>query len=66
MDVEPGQLWEMYSTAEKRWVRIVVAKIEDGRVRVRYQGLCEFFTVEQLDIQNKPELAPACEGTLSH
>jgi hypothetical protein len=62
MDIEPGHLWEIYSAAEKRWVRIVVAKIEDGRVRVRYQGLLEFFTVKLLDMQNKPELFRPAKG----
>ena len=45
----------MYSAPEKRWVPVVVAKIEDGRVRLRYQGLLEFFTVDLLDMLNKPQ-----------
>ena len=55
MDIEPGQLWEMYSAKERRWVGVVVIKIDDGGVMLRYRGLLEFFTVDLLDMQ-KPEL----------
>lgn len=55
MDIEPGQLWEMYSAKERRWVGVVVIKIDDGDVMLRYRGLLEFFTVDLLDMQ-KPEL----------
>jgi hypothetical protein len=56
MDIELGQAWEMYSAKERRWVRVVVAKVDDDRVTLRPQGIIEFFTVELLDIQNKPDL----------
>ena len=56
MDIELGQRWEMYSARERRWVPVVVAKIEDGRARLRYQGLVEFVSVELADMQSKPEL----------
>ena len=56
MDIELGQLWEMYSAASRRWVPALVAKVENGRVTLRYWGLVEFVTVELLDMQNKPEL----------
>ena len=56
MDVEPGQLWEMYSAKEKCWVRVVVVKVDDRGVMLRYRGLLEFFTVDLLDMQNKPQL----------
>jgi hypothetical protein len=46
VDIEPGQLWEMYSATEKRWVRVVVARIEDDRVTLRYEGVLEFFTLD--------------------
>jgi len=38
VDIEPGQLWEMCSATEKRWVRVVVTRIEDDRVTLRYRG----------------------------
>jgi hypothetical protein len=56
VDIVLGQRWEMYSPRERRWVPVVVAKIEDGRVRLRYQGLVEFVSVELADMQSKPEL----------
>jgi hypothetical protein len=56
MDIEPGQIWEMYSHPENRWVRVIVTKIEDGRVTLRYEGLVEFITVELEDMQTKTEV----------
>ena len=44
MDIELGQLWEMYSAVSRRWVPVFVAKVEDGRVTLRYWGLVEFVT----------------------
>jgi len=55
VDIEPGQLWEMYSAREKRWVQVVVVKVDDGGVKLRYRGFLEFFTVDLLDM-HKPEL----------
>jgi len=55
MEIELGQLWEMYSAGERRWVPVVVANIEGDRVTLRYRGLVEFVRVELLDMQ-KPEL----------
>jgi len=54
--VEQGQVWEMYSATEHRWVRVVVAKIEDGNAILRYEGFLELTTVDVEDMQNKPEL----------
>ena len=62
MDIEPGQLWEMYSARERRWVRVVVVKVNDSSVTLRYHGLLEFFTVELIDMQNKPELFRPAKG----
>ena len=56
MNIEPGQIWEMYSHPEKRWVRVIVAKVEDSRVRLRYEGLIKFITVELGDMQIKTEV----------
>ena len=56
MNIEPGQTWEMYSRAENRWVSVIVTKIEDGRVTLRYEGLVEFIRVELEDMQTKPEV----------
>ena len=56
MNIEPGQTWQMYSRAENRWVSVIVTKIEDGRVTLRYEGLVEFIRVELEDMQTKPEV----------
>jgi hypothetical protein len=50
-NVETGQVWEMYSSGENRWVRVFVAKIDDDRVTLRYEGSMEFMTVELADIE---------------
>jgi hypothetical protein len=55
LDIEPGQLWEMYSAREKRWVQVVVVKVDDGGVTLRYRGFLEFFKVDPLNM-HKPEL----------
>ena len=54
MQIALGQRWEMYSA--RRWVPVVVTKIEDDRVRLRYEGLIEFVTVKLVDMETKPEL----------
>ena len=56
MNIEPGQTWQMYSRAENRWVRVIVTKIDDGRVTLRYEGLVEFIRVELDEMQTKPEV----------
>ena len=61
MDIEPGQVWEMYSAREKRWVAVVVVKVEDDRVRLRPMGLIEFFTVALVDMV-RPELFRRAKG----
>jgi hypothetical protein len=59
VDIEPGQLWEMYSATEKRWVRVVVGRIEDDRVTLRYEGVLEFVTLDMWEIQNPERFRPA-------
>ena len=56
MAIEPGQTWEMYSRPDGRWVRLIVAKVEDAGVLLRYEGMLEFPTVELGDMMTKPEL----------
>ena len=55
-NVETGQVWEMYSSGENRWVRVFVAKIDDDRVTLRYEGRMEFMTVELADIESKRDV----------
>ena len=55
-NVETGQVLEMYSSGENRWVRVFVAKIDDDRVTLRYEGSMEFMTVELADIESKPDV----------
>ncbi len=59
MNIEPGQTWQMYSRAENRWVRVIVTKIDDGRVTLRYEGLVV------LDILH-PHYAPSCIPRRQH
>src|SRR5216683_2473492 len=49
-NVEPGQVWEAYSTDENRWSRVIVTKVEDGRATLRYKGVLEFLTVDVGDM----------------
>jgi hypothetical protein len=56
VDIEPGQIWEMYSQGGRRWERVVVTDVHDGQVKLRYEGVLEFVTVELLDMVNKPDL----------
>jgi hypothetical protein len=54
-DVEPGQVWEVYSINEGRWVRAIVTKIEGEEATLRYEGFLEFITFGVSDLRNKPE-----------
>ena len=45
INVEQGQVWEVYSSHENRWVRAIVFKIQDDRATLRYEGILEFITV---------------------
>lgn len=62
MDIEPGQKWDMYSAREKRWVPVVVAKVDEERVTLRPKGLIEFLTVPRVDMA-KPELFRPTKGS---
>jgi hypothetical protein len=59
MEIEPGQAWEMYSAKERRWVRVVVAKVAPSFVTLRYQGLFEFVTVDLTEMENAERFRPA-------
>jgi hypothetical protein len=54
-DVEPGQVWEVWSVNEGRWVRAIVMKAEDGEATLRYEGCLEFVMFKVSDLQNTPE-----------
>ena len=55
VDIEPGQIWEIYSQGGRRWERVVVIDIHDGDVKLRYEGVLEFITVELVDMVNRPD-----------
>jgi hypothetical protein len=55
-DIEPGQVWEVYSSRERRWEPAFVIKIEGEQVTLRYEGFLEFFTADLSIMQSKPEL----------
>jgi hypothetical protein len=59
MDIEPGQLWEMYSADAGRWFRVLVTRIEDDRASLRYQGVLEFVTVDLAEMENAERFLPA-------
>jgi hypothetical protein len=54
-DVEPGQVWEIWSVNEGRWLRAIVMKVEDGEATLRYEGFLELVTFKLSDLQNTPE-----------
>jgi hypothetical protein len=58
-NIEPGQLWELWSPGEKQWVRLVVSRIEDGLVTLRYQAVFEFVTVDLWAMQDAERFRPA-------
>jgi hypothetical protein len=55
MPVQVGQIWEMYSATEKRWVRMIVEKIDGGTVSLRYEGVLEFATAEFAEMESNAE-----------
>ena len=59
-NTEIGSAWEVYSPHENRWVRVVVAKVDDGQVTMRYEGTLELFTVDISDLQDSPERFRVC------
>jgi len=65
-DVEQGQVWEVWSINEGRWVRAIVMKVEDGEATLRYEGFLEFVTFKLSELQNNPErFRPAEEAGYS-
>ena len=46
----------MYSNLENQWIQVVVTKVEDDIVTIRYLGILEFFTVRALDMQDNENL----------
>ena len=59
MNIKPGQAWEMYSAKERRWVRVIVTRLQDDRVTLRHQGVFEFITVDMAEMQNAERFRPA-------
>jgi hypothetical protein len=55
-DVVAGQVWEIHSDGDSRWVRAVVTKIDGDQVTLRYEGLLEFLTVSLSELQGNSEL----------
>jgi hypothetical protein len=53
--IEQGQVWEMFSAPEARWVRVVVTNIDGWLVTLRYVGVLEFVTVDIADMENQPD-----------
>ena len=62
MDIERGQLWDMYSARENRWMPVVVVKVEEESVTLRPKGFIEFFTVPRADMATR--IVPANKGAL--
>lgn len=50
-----GQAWETYSSNERRWVRVIVAKIDGDQITLRYEGTLELLTVSVDELENNPE-----------
>jgi hypothetical protein len=55
--VELGQVWELYSPAEGRWVRVIVAKIAGDLATRRYEGTFQFLTVDVMGLQSNPNVS---------
>jgi len=54
-NLQGGEVWEIWSPNERRWVRAIVMKVEDGEATLRYEGLLELVTIGVSDLQSKPE-----------
>jgi len=54
--VAPGQVWEMYSKIETRWLRVIVASVEGDEARLRYEESYEFMTFNVSDMENSPDM----------
>jgi hypothetical protein len=55
-DIESGQVWEVYSENERRWIRLIVTKVEGEMVTLRYEGVFEFLTINITQLQEKPDV----------
>jgi hypothetical protein len=55
MNIEVGQVWEMYSKQDNAWVRMIVAKVEDGIITLHPEGLLELILVHRRELLNSPE-----------
>ena len=55
LDIQQGQVWEMYSAAVGRWVPVIVTKLEDEEVTLRHEGVIEFLTVKAEDMHDNPD-----------
>jgi hypothetical protein len=55
MNIEPGEVWEVYSARDKRWGRAVVTKVDGDKATLRYEGLLEFLTVDVTDLLSQPD-----------
>ena len=54
-EVQPGQIWEMYSDEEKRWTRVIVTQVVDGNATLRHEGVFDFVTAGVDEMENSPE-----------
>ena len=54
MAVEVSQAWEVYSESEKTWKRMIVTKVEDNTVTLRYEGVFEFITADVTEMESDP------------
>lgn len=54
-DIQEGEVWEMYSTAERRWVLVIVTKLDNEDVTLRHEGVLEFLTVRAEEMRDNPE-----------
>lgn len=57
-DIAPGQVWELCSRGEHRWVRVIVSKVEDGLVTLRYEAVLEFITLDLAELQDPERFRP--------
>jgi len=54
--VVPGQVWEVYSKIETRWLRVIVTSVEGDEARLKYEGSYEFVTLNVSDMENRPDM----------
>jgi hypothetical protein len=60
-DPATGQVWEVYSPQQNQWSRVIVAKIQDQEVILRYDGTLELLRVTLDDMQDKERFHLAAE-----